>query len=123
MGAAPGRRPGRSLRAWAGWGLMDEPLSALDPTRALQAIATLTEAARGLGCTLVATLHDVEIALAHFPRIVGLRAGAIAFDLPAAQVTPELLRALYAQDRAPPVPESRFTFDEPSRPMPVSQCR
>ena len=47
--------------------------------------------------TLVATLHHVEMALAHFPRIVGLRGGAVVFDLPATQVTPAHLQALYAQ--------------------------
>ena len=77
--------------------LVDEPLSALDPTRAGQAISSLTEAARESGATLVTTLHDVPVALANFPRIVGLRDGALAFDLPAASVTPELLEALYAQ--------------------------
>ena len=37
------------------------------------------------------------MALANFPRIVGLRDGAVMFDLPSAQVTPERLEALYAQ--------------------------
>lgn len=77
--------------------LVDEPLSALDPTRSQHAIETLTRAARERGATLVATLHHVEMALAHFPRIVGLRDGALAFDLPAAAVTQEHLHALYAQ--------------------------
>ena len=43
------------------------------------------------------TLHQVEVALEHYPRIVGLRDGALAFDLPAAQVTRERLIALYDQ--------------------------
>jgi phosphonate transport system ATP-binding protein len=77
--------------------LVDEPLSALDPTRGLQALASLTQAARERAATLVCTLHHVEMALQHFPRIVGLRDGALAFDLPAAEVTPERLKALYAQ--------------------------
>jgi phosphonate transport system ATP-binding protein len=51
----------------------------------------------------------VNTALAHFPRIVGLRDGALAFDLPAAQVTREHLARLYAQHEhellgAPPAP-------------------
>jgi phosphonate transport system ATP-binding protein len=87
----------RALVADASLLLVDEPLSALDPTRASQAIASLTAAARESGATLVSTLHHVEMALQHFPRIIGLRDGEIAFDLPAAQVTPERLRALYAQ--------------------------
>lgn len=75
--------------------LVDEPLSALDPARAAQALASLTGAAREHGATLLCTLHDVPMALRHFPRVIGLRAGALAFDLPARAVTPEHLRALY----------------------------
>ncbi len=77
--------------------LIDEPLSALDPARAVQAIETLTGNARARGVTLVATLHHVQMALAHFPRIIGLKNGELAFDLPTSQVTPERLQDLYAQ--------------------------
>lgn len=87
----------RALLAPASLWLIDEPLSALDPTRSRQAIATLLAGARERGATLVTTLHQVEVALEHFPRIVGLRDGALAFDLPAAEVTRERLAALYAQ--------------------------
>jgi phosphonate transport system ATP-binding protein len=75
--------------------LVDEPLSALDPSRAQQAMQSLTQAARETAATLLCTLHDVPMALATFPRIVALRDGVVMFDLPAAQVTPELLGALY----------------------------
>ncbi len=99
----------RALLSPARLWLVDEPLSALDPTRSRQAIATLVEQARARGITLVGTLHQVDTALAHFPRIVGLRDGAVAFDLPAAQVTREHLARLYAQHEhellgAPPAP-------------------
>ena len=87
----------RLLVAQASLWLVDEPLSALDPTRARQALHTLTHTAQARGATLVATLHQVDMALAHFPRIVGLRDGAVAFDLPTAKVTPALLHTLYAQ--------------------------
>jgi phosphonate transport system ATP-binding protein len=87
----------RALLSPARLWLVDEPLSALDPTRALQAIRALTDAAAARGATLLATLHQVDIALAHFPRIVGLRDGRLAFDLPAAEVSRDRLAALYAQ--------------------------
>ena len=87
----------RALASKAQLLLVDEPLSALDPTRSQQAITTLTQVATQRGATLVATLHHVEMALANFPRIVGLRDGELAFDLPAAQVTPQRLQDLYAQ--------------------------
>ena len=87
----------RALLAPARLWLVDEPLSSLDPARAQQALDALTAGARERGVTLVTTLHQVDAALANFPRIVGLRDGALAFDLPAAQVTPERLARLYTQ--------------------------
>src|SRR5688572_3983890 len=87
----------RALLAQARLLLVDEPLSALDPSRAAQALASLTEAARESNATLVTSLHDVPMALRTFPRIVGLRGGMLMFDLPAAEVTAERLHALYEQ--------------------------
>jgi phosphonate transport system ATP-binding protein len=87
----------RALLSPARLWLVDEPLSALDPTRAKQAIETIVQVARERGITLVATLHQVDMALAHFGRIVGLRAGRCAFDLPTAAVTRTQLERLYAQ--------------------------
>jgi phosphonate transport system ATP-binding protein len=104
----------RLLLAPAALWLVDEPLSALDPTRARQAMATLVQAAHERGATLVATLHQVDMALAHFPRIVGLRDGRLAFDLPAAEVTPERLRRLYAQH------EEELTGPAPVPDLPAS---
>lgn len=76
--------------------LVDEPLSALDPTRAAQAIASLLDATREQRATLICTMHQVEVALARFARIVGLHHGRIAFDAPAAEVSDAMLRELYA---------------------------
>ena len=87
----------RALLSSASLWLIDEPLSALDPTRSRQAMHTLLDGARERGATLVATLHQVDVALAHFPRIIGLRDGQLAFDLPASEVTRERLAALYDQ--------------------------
>lgn len=77
--------------------LVDEPLSALDPERARQACASITTVAREQQATLVATLHHVDMALQHFPRIVGLRDGEVVFDLPTADVSPARLTDLYAR--------------------------
>jgi phosphonate transport system ATP-binding protein len=87
----------RALLAPAGLWLIDEPLSALDPTRARQAIATLLREARAKGVTLVTTLHQVNVATAEFPRVLGLREGKLVFDLPGHEVTSERLAHLYAQ--------------------------
>ena len=87
----------RALLAPASLWLIDEPLSALDPMRASMAITALVGLARERQTTLVATLHQVDMALAHFPRIIGLRDGQMVFDLPTAQVSPERLKHLYDQ--------------------------
>jgi phosphonate transport system ATP-binding protein len=87
----------RLLAANARLWLVDEPLSALDPARATQALDALTRSARERGATLVCTLHQVERALQSFPRIIGLRDGEVAFDLPVSQVTQARLQTLYAQ--------------------------
>jgi len=86
----------RALLSPAALWLIDEPLSALDPTRAALALHALTQVARERGVTLVATLHQVDLALANFPRVLGLREGRLAFDLPAAQVGRDRLADLYA---------------------------
>ncbi|MBN8506485.1 MAG: ATP-binding cassette domain-containing protein [Burkholderiales bacterium] len=87
----------RALVSQARLWLIDEPLSALDPARAEEAVQVLRQAAQERGVTLIASLHHVDLALRAFPRLVGLRDGALQFDLPAAEVTPAHLQALYAQ--------------------------
>jgi len=104
--------------------LVDEPLSALDPSRAAQAVASLVQGARDAGATLLTTLHDVPMALRNFPRVIGMRDGAVMFELPAAQVTPERLELLYAQKLEEL--QGVGAFDEPpaAKPAPViMQCR
>jgi len=78
--------------------LADEPVSSLDPTLALQTLQVLSAAAKARNATLVVSLHAVDLALACFPRIVGVRDGRIAFDRPATEVDETLLRDLYAAE-------------------------
>ena len=78
--------------------LADEPVSALDPNLALSAVRLLIADAEARGATLVASLHAVDLALGCFSRIVGVKAGQIAFDLPAAEVSDALLHELYASE-------------------------
>ncbi len=76
--------------------LADEPVSALDPALALATIRLLIADAEARGATLVASLHAVDLAIGNFSRIVGVKAGRIAFDLPAGEVGIPLLHELYA---------------------------
>jgi phosphonate transport system ATP-binding protein len=74
--------------------LADEPFASLDPGLT-ESLAELLFGAAAGGRTLVCTLHDVALALRYFPRVIGLSAGRVAFDVPAAGVSREMLDALY----------------------------
>ena len=65
--------------------------------RARIAMTALVKLARERQITMVATLHQVDMALTHFDRIIGLHQGQMVFDLPSSQVTRERLANLYEQ--------------------------
>jgi len=79
--------------------LADEPFAALDPALT-DSIAALLLGLAAAGRTLVCTLHDVELALARFPRVIALRDGRVAFDRRSDAVSPEALDELYRGERA-----------------------
>ncbi|MEX5532794.1 phosphonate ABC transporter ATP-binding protein [Pseudomonas syringae] len=86
--------------------LADEPVSAMDPRLADHTLALLCQHAIEHNVTLVASLHAVELALAHFPRVIGVRDGRIHFDLAASEVGREHLDTLYANEQLSPQPVS-----------------
>ncbi|MDO9618687.1 MAG: ATP-binding cassette domain-containing protein [Pseudomonas sp.] len=95
--------------------LADEPVSAMDPVLAEHTLNVLCRHAEQHGVTLVASLHAVELALAHFPRIIGLRDGQILFDRPASEVDQTQLDALYANEQllSPPTPSVTLSLQIP----------
>ncbi len=106
--------------------LADEPVSALDPALARQAVRMLVQDAAARGATLVASLHAVDLALTEFPRVVGVRDGRIVFDLPATAVSEAQLRELYASEGAelPTLAnEARFAAHAVDAPPPVTGAR
>ena len=108
--------------------LADEPVSALDPTLAQQTVRVLLQEAASRGATLVASLHAVDLALAEFPRIVGVREGRIAFDLPATEVSEAMLHELYAAEGSelPTLAREQRSVVETvavGAPLPGARCR
>ena len=51
--------------------------------------------------TLIMAVHKVDLAMRHFPRAVGLRAGGLSFDVPSSEVHADLLATLYSRDSSP----------------------
>ena len=78
--------------------LADEPTASLDPELAESITLLLAGLARDGRKTLIMAVHKVELALEHFPRVVGLRAGSLSFDVSPSEVQQDLLSALYARD-------------------------
>jgi ABC-type phosphate/phosphonate transport system, ATPase component len=101
--------------------LLDEPLSALDPVKSRAALATVLSAAQAANATLVVSLHQVDLALAHFPRIIGLRDGRVVFDVRREDLRDNQVAALYNGETVAP-DESADPWPEESL-IPVSGCR
>jgi phosphonate transport system ATP-binding protein len=79
--------------------LADEPVASLDPTLAESILSLLLNLAEAEKRTLVVALHDVEAALRHFPRIIALREGRIAFDAAPGELSQDTLESLYASGK------------------------
>lgn len=75
--------------------LADEPVASLDPERGREVLDLMRDLSQRHHKTLVASLHLVEFARSHFDRLVGLRGGRVLFDAAAADVTRDMLDALY----------------------------
>lgn len=74
--------------------IADEPVSSVDPARARDAVALMTEISRERHLTLCMSLHNLDLAREFFPRLVGVRSGRIVFDCPPANLGDEF-RSLY----------------------------
>lgn len=92
--------------------LADEPVSAMDPVLAAYSLNVLNREAKSRSATLVASLHAVELALAHFPRVIAVRDGRILFDKPSSEVTTAELDRLYANEQLDQPPEAQLTPDQ-----------
>ncbi|MBW2425205.1 MAG: ATP-binding cassette domain-containing protein [Deltaproteobacteria bacterium] len=75
--------------------LADEPVSSVDPARARDTVALLKEVSQERGITLCMSIHNLELARAFFPRLVGLRGGRIEFDAAPRDVSAEQFEGLY----------------------------
>lgn len=75
--------------------LADEPVASLDPARGKEIINLLHDIAQASGVTLFASLHDVDMAMDRFDRVIGLRGGRIAFDTAPEYLDSSTLSELY----------------------------
>jgi iron complex transport system ATP-binding protein len=76
--------------------LADEPISGLDPRHRLDTVTRLRRLAADEGRLVVATLHDLTLALRHATHLLALRQGRLAAFGPVAQtLSPELVAEVF----------------------------
>ena len=75
--------------------LADEPVSSVDPARARSVLELLTDLAQEHRLTLCVSLHNLGLAREFFPRLVGMRAGEIAFDRSAKTIPEKEFQTLF----------------------------
>ncbi len=116
--------------------LADEPTAALDPAaaeavcRLLGGPALLAAGTAASPATLITVVHNPALLPLLADRVLALRQGALAFDLPLAQVTPALLAQLYGGDEGGPVPPTALASlpaaawpPVPARPFTLSRSQ
>jgi len=80
--------------------LADEPVASLDPEAAEEIMRLLQRLARTERIAVLCVLHQVELAYNYADRVVGIRHGRIAFDLPRNEVSRDAVHRLYIQEAA-----------------------
>lgn len=78
--------------------LADEPIASLDPESSRKVMEILATINRIDGCTVLVSLHQVNVAMKYCPRTVALHRGRVVYDGPSAALTPALLRDLYGAE-------------------------
>ena len=114
--------------------LADEPIASLDPESSRKVMDILARVNREDHCTVVVSLHQVNVAMKYCPRTVALHHGRVVYDGPSVALTPAVLRELYGaeadeilslgdhitslQDHKPGVPH--LVWPVPTQPLPVA---
>jgi phosphonate transport system ATP-binding protein len=80
--------------------LADEPVASLDPEASHDIMRLLRRLAGEENLAILCVLHQVELAHTYADRVVGIRNGGVAFDLPRAEVSKDAVRRLYLSEAA-----------------------
>lgn len=91
--------------------LADEPVSSVDPSLAASIVNLLIDIGRDTHKTLLMNLHSVDLALAYFPRVIGIKNGVALFDLSPDKIDDRLLEDLYS-DHLPPGDQEKVAHAE-----------
>lgn len=98
--------------------LADEPIASLDPESSRRVMEILARVNREDGCTVLVSLHQVNVAVKYCARALALHQGRVVYDGPSAALTPTLLRELYGAeaDEILALGDHITSLQEPRRP-------
>lgn len=88
----------RAMVQGAGVVLADEPIASLDPESSRKVMDMLARINKEDHCTVVVSLHQVNVAIKYCARTIALHQGKVVYDGPSAGLTPEVLRELYGAE-------------------------
>ncbi|MFK4788582.1 phosphonate ABC transporter ATP-binding protein [Microbacterium sp. ZW T5_56] len=77
--------------------LADEPVASLDPPTAHGVMTDLQDINRDLGITVLVNLHLLDLAREFGTRMIGMRAGRVVYDGPAATATDADFEEIYGR--------------------------
>jgi phosphonate transport system ATP-binding protein len=77
--------------------LADEPVASLDPPTAHAVMSDLRRINTDRGLTVLVNLHVMDLARQYTTRMIGLRAGEVVYDGPAASATDADFEAIYGR--------------------------
>ncbi|MCO5356815.1 phosphonate ABC transporter ATP-binding protein [Acidovorax kalamii] len=102
--------------------LADEPIASLDPESSRKVMDILARINREDRCTVIVSLHQVDVAIKYCPRVVALHHGQVVYDGPSAALTPALLRGLYGVQADEILSDASGAHPAPAHaPMPAPQ--
>ncbi|GAC1617176.1 MAG: ABC transporter ATP-binding protein [Ktedonobacteraceae bacterium] len=78
--------------------LLDEPTSHLDIKYQIETLALLQRLNQQRGVTIIAAMHDLNLAARYFPRLLLFQRGVVADAGPAEVLEPKLLSRVYGVD-------------------------
>ena len=81
--------------------LADEPVASLDPITARQVMQDFVRINKEYKISILLNIHHIDLALQYCDRVIGVRAGEIVFDGPAATITQEQIDFVYNGKKAP----------------------
>lgn len=70
---------------------LDEPVSMLDIRHSLEIMNIIDDTEK----TIIASMHDINMAIRHFDRLLMMKDGRILYDIPSRDITPEIIEEVY----------------------------